>query len=64
MIPGLVFPCYIPFLSFLGERDGAREMHFNIFLLLINIVDFSIIFEPNIYHDHTHFLIHLTINEI
>ena len=55
MIPGLVFLCYIPFLSFLGERDGAREMHFNIFLLLINIVDCSIIFEPNIYHDHTHF---------
>ena len=32
--------------------------------LVIDIVDFSIIFEPNIYHAHTHFLIHLTINEI
>ena len=25
---------HIPFLSFLGKRDGANEMHFNIFLLI------------------------------
>ena len=36
MIPSLVFPCYIPFLSFLVERDGGREMHFNIFLLIVD----------------------------
>ena len=25
---------YLPFLSFLGKRDRANEMHFNIFLLI------------------------------
>ena len=36
MNPGLVFSCYKPFLSFLGERDGARVMHFKIFLLVVD----------------------------
>ena len=38
-------------------------MHLSLCLLAIDIIDFSIILETNIYHNHSHFLIHLT-NEI
>ena len=64
MIPGLVFPCYIPFLSWTKGTGHLRCILISFCWLVIDIVNFSIIFQPNIYHDHTHFFIHLTIDEI
>ena len=58
-------PLHSIFLSFLGGGWGIRthEMHLSLCLLVIDVIDFLIILESNIYHNQSDFLIHLT-NEI
>ena len=59
-------PFHSVFLSFLGGGGGVyrtHEMHLSLCLLVIDVIDFLIILESNIYHNQSDFLIHLT-NEI
>ena len=59
-------PLHSIFLSFLGGGGGGgirtHEMHLSL-CLVIDVIDFLIILESNIYHNQSDFLIHLT-NEI
>lgn len=63
MIPVLIFPFYLFFLSFSGEGVRTNGMHLSLCLSVIDISDFSIILKRNFYHNRNHFLINLT-NEL
>ena len=56
-------PFQLVFLPFLGGGWGWRirthEMHLSL-CLVIDVIDFLIILESNIYHNQSDFLIHLT----